>query len=156
ANINEEFSAIQLSLISAQRDLERIDKPETPYEELHSFDEVLRSIQSKLKALSSKIKADRSPNKQIWQRRISSTTEEFYSLRNQYSRILNAKRILSERSSLLDNSSARVIARREDHTVGGEPRLGGFPAEGELLAVAVDCHGGLLSGDGNQLPGKPA
>lgn len=68
ANINEEFSAIQLSLISAQRDLERIDKPETPYEELHSFDEVLRSIQSKLKALSSKIKADRSPNKQIWQR----------------------------------------------------------------------------------------
>ena len=68
ANINEEFSAILLSLISAQRDLERIDKPETPYEELHSFDEVLRSIQSKLKALSSKIKADRSPNKQIWQR----------------------------------------------------------------------------------------
>ena len=68
ANINEEFSAIQLSLISAQRDLERIDKPETPYEELHSFDEVLRSIQSKLKVLSSKIKADRSPNKQIWQR----------------------------------------------------------------------------------------
>lgn len=128
ANINEEFSEIQLSLLSAQRDLERIDKPETPYEELHSFDEVLRSIQSKLKALSSKIKADRSPNKQIWQRhfrcyfvmnrRISSTTEEFYSLRNQYSRILNAKRILSERTSLLENSTATVLLERLSHWIG--------------------------------------
>ena len=113
--INEEFSSIQLSLIAAQRDLERIDKPETTLEELRVFDGILRSIQAKLKALSSKIKIDRSSNKQIWQRfllpfrvisrRISSTTEEFYSLRNQYSRILNNKRVLSERSDLLTKNT---------------------------------------------------
>ena len=120
-SINEEFSSIQLSLIAAQRDLERIDKPETTLEELHVFDGTLRSIQAKLKALSSKAKIDRSSNKQIWQRfflpsrvisrRISSTTEEFYSLRNQYSRILNNKRVLSERSDLLSKNAqdARIL-----------------------------------------------
>ena len=119
--INEEFSSIQLSLIAAQRDLERIDKPETTLEELRVFDGTLRSIQAKLKALSSKVKIDRSSNKQIWQRfflpscvisrRISSTTEEFYSLRNQYSRILNNKRVLSERSDLLSKNAqeARIL-----------------------------------------------
>ena len=45
-SINEEFSSIQLSLIAAQRDLERIDKPETTLEELHVFDGTLRSIQA--------------------------------------------------------------------------------------------------------------
>lgn len=68
SGIQEEFSALQLSLIAAQTDLERLDRSDTTLEELREYEETLRSIMDKLKKITIKVRADRSSNKQVWER----------------------------------------------------------------------------------------
>ena len=68
AQVTEEFSAIQALVLAAETELDKLDRPETTLEDLHKYEESLRVILEKLKALTSRVKADRSPNKQVWQR----------------------------------------------------------------------------------------
>lgn len=68
SGLQEEFSALQLSLIAAQTDLERLDRSDTTLEELREYEGTLRSIMDKLKKITIKVRADRSPNKQVWER----------------------------------------------------------------------------------------
>lgn len=68
ASIQEEFSALQLSIISAQTELDKLDRPETTVEELREYENVLRGIMERLKKITAKVKADRSTNKQVWER----------------------------------------------------------------------------------------
>ena len=67
-SIQEEFSALQLTLISAQTDLDKLERPETTLEELQEYEKRLRSIMEQLKKITTKVKADRSANKQVWER----------------------------------------------------------------------------------------
>ena len=66
--VDEEFSAIQLLVITAQTDLEKLDTADTTLDDLQNYENSLRTIWEKLKLLTSKVKADRSPQKQVWQR----------------------------------------------------------------------------------------
>ena len=66
--VDEEFSAIQLLVITAQTDLEKLDTADTTLDDLQNYETSLRTIWEKLKLLTSKVKADRSPKKQVWQR----------------------------------------------------------------------------------------
>ena len=72
SGIQEEFAALQLQLIAAQTDLDKLDRPETTLEELHEYEGKLRSIMEQLKKITHKVKADRSANKQVWERYIFS------------------------------------------------------------------------------------
>ena len=66
--VDEEFSAIQLLVITAQTDLEKLDTADTTLDDLQNYENSLRTIWEKLKLLTSKVKADRSTKKQVWQR----------------------------------------------------------------------------------------
>ena len=70
SSVPELFNAIQIAILGAQKDLEKLDRPETTLEQLREFEERLRSILNQLKDITTKVKADRSDQKHVWQRYI--------------------------------------------------------------------------------------
>ena len=119
SNIQEEFSSLQLALIAAQTELDKLDKPETTMEELQNYEVTLRSLMEKLKKITVKVKADRSSNKQVWERlkfsisiifrRVRSISDDYYALKNHFSRISNNKLNLMNRNALLSSQNENVL-----------------------------------------------
>ena len=70
SSVPELFNAIQIAILGAQKDLEKLDRTETTLEQLREFEERLRSILNQLKDITTKVKADRSDQKLVWQRYI--------------------------------------------------------------------------------------
>ena len=68
SSVPELFNAIQIATLAAQKDLEKLDRPETTLEQLREFEERLRGILNQLKDITTKVKADRSDQKLVWQR----------------------------------------------------------------------------------------
>lgn len=68
SSIPELFNSIQIAVLTAQKDLEKLDRPETTLEQLREYEDRLRAILSQLKDITTKVKADRSDQKAVWQR----------------------------------------------------------------------------------------
>ncbi|KAK8794024.1 hypothetical protein JH06_2827 [Blastocystis sp. subtype 4] len=101
SSVPELFNAIQIAILGAQKDLEKLDRPETTLEQLREFEERLRSILNQLKDITTKVKADRSDQKLVWQRRVRSISDEYYELKNHFSRLSNNKINMMKRTELL-------------------------------------------------------
>lgn len=68
SSVPELFNSIQIAVLTAQKDLEKLDRPETTLEQLREYEDRLRAILSQLKDITTKVKADRSDQKAVWQR----------------------------------------------------------------------------------------
>ena len=68
SSIPDELSAFQLSIIEAQTNLDKLDRPDSTIEELREYENNSRILNEKLKKLSQRINMDRSANKESWQR----------------------------------------------------------------------------------------
>ena len=68
SSIPDELSSFQLSIIEAQTNLDKLDRPDSTIEELREYESNSRILNEKLKRLSQRINMDRSTNKESWQR----------------------------------------------------------------------------------------
>ena len=68
SSIPELFNALQIAILSAQKDLERLDGPEATLGQLRGYEERLHGILNQLKDITTKVKSDRSDQKVVWQR----------------------------------------------------------------------------------------
>lgn len=67
-SVSELYNTIQIQLLNSQKELDKLDKPETTLEELRLYEENLRKLFVQLKEITAKVKADRSDQKMAWQR----------------------------------------------------------------------------------------
>jgi len=67
-SVSELYNTIQIQLLNSQKELDKLDKPETTLEELRLYEENLRKLFAQLKEITAKVKADRSDQKMAWQR----------------------------------------------------------------------------------------
>ena len=68
SSIPEQYNQLQVAILHAKKELEKLDTSNTTLEQLHTFEEKLRTIMAQMKEITAKVKADRSDQKQIWQR----------------------------------------------------------------------------------------
>ena len=67
-SVSELYNTIQIQLLNSQKELDKLDKPETTLEELRLYEENPRKLFAQLKEITAKVKADRSDQKMAWQR----------------------------------------------------------------------------------------
>ena len=67
-SVSELYNTIQIQLLNSQKELDKLDKPETTLEELRMYEENLRKLFAQLKEITAKVKTDRSEQKMAWQR----------------------------------------------------------------------------------------
>ena len=67
-SVSELYNTIQIQLLNSQKELDKLDKPETTLEELRLYEENLRKLFAQLKEITAKVEADRSDQKMAWQR----------------------------------------------------------------------------------------
>lgn len=68
SSVPELYNTIQIQLLNSQKELDKLDKPETTLDELRLYEENLRKLFALLKDITAKVKADRSDQKMAWQR----------------------------------------------------------------------------------------
>ena len=68
SSIPEQYNQLQVAILQAKKELEKLDTPNTTLEQLQTFEEKLRTIMTQMKEITAKVKTDRSDQKQIWQR----------------------------------------------------------------------------------------
>lgn len=68
SSVAELYNTIQIQLLNSQKELDKLDKPETTLDELRLYEENLRKLFALLKDITAKVKADRSDQKMAWQR----------------------------------------------------------------------------------------